>query len=69
MKDGRWKMVDGREDGLRGQKRAINGEVQMSNIKCQLKSQCLMTNFEFCHLVFGIDLSLNTQSSLSFLII
>jgi hypothetical protein len=76
MVDERWKIDDGKEegfkwfeDGLRGQKRAINGEVQMSNIKCQLKSQCLMPNFEFCHMVFGIDLSLNTQSSLSLLII
>ncbi len=66
MVDERWKIDDGKEegfkwfeDGLRGQKRAINGEVQMSNIKCQLnpahlrwawmKSQYLMSNFEFCH--------------------
>jgi|GEM_PF-6537283 len=31
-----------------------NGEVQMSNIKCQLKPQYLMSNFEFCHLALGI---------------
>jgi len=29
------------------------GEVQMSNIKCQLKSQCIMPNFEFCYLDFS----------------
>ena len=41
----------------RRQKRAIDREVQMSNIKGQLKPQCLMSNFGFCHLGFGIDLS------------
>ena len=35
----------------------MNEEVQMSNIKGQLKPQCLMSNFGFCHLGFGIDLS------------
>ncbi len=61
------------------QKGAINEEVQMSNIKGQLfrsmgtrihvittgKPQCLMSNFGFCHLGFGIDLSFvpkNTKS-------
>lgn len=34
-----------------------DGEVQMSNTKCQLKSQFLMPNFELCYLDFGIDLS------------
>ncbi len=34
-----------------------NGEVQMSNTKCQSKSQFLMPNFELCYLDFGIDLS------------
>jgi hypothetical protein len=54
---------------MRWLKKNINREVQMSNIKCQLKSQYLMSNFEFCHLAFGIDmvfgfwnLSLDTQS-------
>ncbi len=31
----------------------------MSNIKGQLKPQCLMSNFGFCYLGFGIDLSLD----------
>ena len=35
-------------------KEGSNGEVQMSNIKCQLKSQYLMSNFEFCHYNLGI---------------
>ena len=50
---------------------SIDGKVQRSNFKCQLKSQCLMSNFVFCNLDFGIDLtfgywnlSLNTPSFL-----
>ncbi len=31
------------------------GEVQMSNIKCQLKSQYIMSNFEFYYLDFNND--------------
>lgn len=31
------------------------GEVQMSNIKYQLKSQYIMSNFEFCYLDFNND--------------
>ncbi|MGB3480189.1 MAG: hypothetical protein WBB67_13655 [bacterium] len=45
------------QDGSEKAEKSINREVQMSNIKCQLKSQYLMPNFEFCHLTFGLDLS------------
>lgn len=40
-----------------------NGEVQMSNTKCQSKSQFLMPNFELCYLDFSIDLSFGYWNS------
>ena len=44
----------------------------MSNVKCQLKSQCLMSNFVFYNLDFGIDLAFGSWNlslnTLSFLI-
>ncbi len=45
------------EEGIIKLLRTINEEVQMSNIKGQLKPQCLMSNFGLCHLGFGIGLS------------
>jgi hypothetical protein len=67
------------EEGMIRLSSAINEEIQMSNIKGQLfrsmgtrihviktgKPQCLMSNFRFCHLGFGIGLSFvpkNTKS-------